>query len=513
MSFDSKYLEWNQKRIKGIVDFYGHKFFYYKKILDLGCGQADISGVLHRLGADITAVDGRQEHLKNALKKFPGIKTIKSDLDSEWAFKGKHFDLVLDLDLLCHLNNYETHLKSVCNSTNHLVLETPVCDFDDAYKCIVKSQDKGVANLSLNGVNSMPTIAAIERVLTECKMNFRRIDSNKFNSGNFTYDWKPQNNQECNINKRSIWFAVKNSCPIQFRANSTVVECKPNIVLPSSNEVKKVDLIPINDVNDVNGINQSFITFKELGKCGRLGNQLFQMAALIGLASRTNSDIKVKWYCTYTKKLIAPYLKNQIWEDTDMQSPSFTYKEPYFNYAQVPYTKNMNIHGYFQSEKYFADCKELVMNAFEPSEELVNKIKSKYGSLLDGNTCSIHVRRGDYVGNKTYYQCDLNYFNNALNKINSLEKIDNFIVLSDDIAWCKRNFPPHFTFIDGNIDIEDLYLISLCKHNIMSNSSFSWWGAWLNKNVNKKIIAPRLWFSERSGINDRDIYYESMIKI
>lgn len=509
MSFDSKYLEWNQKRIKGIVDFYGHKFFYYKKVLDLGCGQADVSGVLHRLGADITAVDGRQEHLKIALKKFPGIKTIKSDLDTEWAFKGKNFDLVLDLDLLSYLNNYETHLKSVCSSTSHLVLETSVCDFNDAYKCIVKPQNKGVANLSLNGVNSMPTIAAIERVLTECKMNFKRIDTNKFNSGEFIYDWKPKNNEECNVNKRCIWFAVKNSCPIQFRQTGAIVERSPNITVPAAQAKKEPEVIP----NDPNDISKSFITFKELGKCGRLGNQLFQMAALISLAAQNNADIKVNWKCTYTNKLISPFLKNQIWEDGDMLTPSYTYKEPYFNYSNLPYTKNMNIHGYFQSERYFENNKELIRMAFEPSDELTNKIMSKYNGVLTGNTCSIHVRRGDYVNNRTYYQCDINYFNRAINHINSLEKIDNFIVLSDDIAWCKKNFPAHYTFVEGNSDIEDLYLISFCNHNIMSNSSFSWWGAWLNDNENKKVIAPKIWFSDKSGINDKDIYYKEMIKI
>ena len=75
--FDGKYLEWNQRRIKCIIDFYGHKFMYQKKILDLGCGQADISGGLYRLGGEITAVDARQEHLTIAAKKFPGIKVVR----------------------------------------------------------------------------------------------------------------------------------------------------------------------------------------------------------------------------------------------------------------------------------------------------------------------------------------------------------------------------------------------------------------------------------------------------
>src|ERR1700723_3180028 len=113
MVFDGHYLDWNEKRIKGIVDFYGYKFFYGKRVLDLGCGYADISGVLHRLGSDITAVDSRNDHLKIVGKKFSGIKTVQADLDHYWPFYMNEFDLTLDLGLVCHLANYESHLQQV----------------------------------------------------------------------------------------------------------------------------------------------------------------------------------------------------------------------------------------------------------------------------------------------------------------------------------------------------------------------------------------------------------------
>lgn len=216
MAFDGHYLDWNQKRIKGIVDFYGHKFMYYKRILDLGCGYGDISGVLHRLGADVTVVDARPEHLKMVSKKFSGIKTVQADLDRNWPFKGKQFDLVLDLGLLCHLSDYASHLRAVCASTTHLVLETAVCDSDDPFKCISVNESKAIYDLSVNGLGCRPSAAAIEKILTECGMNFRRIDSNKFNTDRYSYDWVPQNNDGTDINKRRIWFAVKNASPIQF---------------------------------------------------------------------------------------------------------------------------------------------------------------------------------------------------------------------------------------------------------------------------------------------------------
>src|SRR6185436_6242439 len=222
--FDGRYLDWNQKRIKGILDFYGHKFMYSKKILDLGCGHADISGVFYRLGADITAVDARQEHLKIASKKYPGIKTVKADLDRGWPFHGKSFDLILDLDLLCHLSDYETHLRNVCHSTNYLILETSVCDSSDPNKVVIINENKSIYDLSVNGVSCRPSAVAIERVLTECGMTFKRQDNARFNCNSYVYDWEEKNNQDCNINKRRIWFATKNNIPIRF---STPLKFEP----------------------------------------------------------------------------------------------------------------------------------------------------------------------------------------------------------------------------------------------------------------------------------------------
>jgi len=220
--FDGKYLEWNQKRIKTIIDFYGHKFFFYKKILDLGCGYADISGVLHRLGADITALDARQEHLKVAAKKYPGIKTVKADLDRGWPFSGKHFDIILNLDLMTHLGDYESHLRAVCTSCTHLVLECAVCDSDDPNCVVLSSENKNIYDLSVNGVTSHPSSAAVERVLTQAGMNFRRIDDAKLNCGAYVYNWSPSNNNQIDLNKRRLWFAVKNNSPIQFAKELSV---------------------------------------------------------------------------------------------------------------------------------------------------------------------------------------------------------------------------------------------------------------------------------------------------
>src|ERR1700722_7238588 len=133
--FAANYHSWNQNRIKAIIDHYSVPWFFKKRVLDLGTGVADISGALHRLGVDATVVDARAEHLAVINKKFPNLKTIKADLDTEWPFRGQKFDLLLDLAILCHLRDYEKHLTQICAVANDLVIETAVCDSEDSGKC------------------------------------------------------------------------------------------------------------------------------------------------------------------------------------------------------------------------------------------------------------------------------------------------------------------------------------------------------------------------------------------
>jgi glycosyltransferase involved in cell wall biosynthesis len=216
MSFGKDCHTWNSVRIKHIVKFYGQKFFYMKKVLDLGCGLGDMSGALFRLGADITALDARPEHLKKIGKKFPGMKTIQADLDFTWPFGANKFELILDLGLVCHLQDYEKHIKTVCAATTHLVLETAVCDSDDPTKCILVDEDNTAEDLSFGGKGCRPSTAAIERVLTECGMNFKRIDSAELNTEQYKYDWVKSNHNGIGIDRRRMWVAVKNTNPAQF---------------------------------------------------------------------------------------------------------------------------------------------------------------------------------------------------------------------------------------------------------------------------------------------------------
>jgi SAM-dependent methyltransferase len=230
--FDGKYFDWNSKRIKGIVDHYGYKFFYGKKLADLGCGYGDLSGTLYRLGSEITAVDVRQEHLKVVSKKFPGVKIVRANLEGPWPFHGTKFDMILDLSLICHLASIDEHLKAVCSSTTYLILETAVCDSDDPYKIIQIPEAKEVYDLAFNGTGSRPSPAYVERILTDYGMSFKRMDKTKFNSGDYIYDWVALNNGSTDIHKRRIWFCVKNEAglmlPYVGSQPAVVVQPPPN---------------------------------------------------------------------------------------------------------------------------------------------------------------------------------------------------------------------------------------------------------------------------------------------
>lgn len=161
--------------------------------------------------------------------------------------------------------------------------------------------------------------------------------------------------------------------------------------------------------------------------------------------------------------------------------------------------------GYWQTEKYFKDIRNQILDAFtfpelssdSPNIGVINRIKSE-------NAISLHVRRGDYVkiGN-TQGICTIDYYKNALKLITEKTTPVLFVVFSDDIQWCRENIKDlsgavRAVYVDwnkGNDSFRDMQLMSLCKHNIIANSSFSWWGAWLNQNPDKVVIAPSRWMN------------------
>ena len=181
--------------------------------------------------------------------------------------------------------------------------------------------------------------------------------------------------------------------------------------------------------------------------------------------------------------------------------------------------KNKYLQGYWQSEKYFKSIESTLKQEFVFPKLIDNKNEEVAQSIKNSNSASIHVRRGDYLSHSIYYALgESNYYNNAINYLLNECASINFYIFSDDIDWCRTNLnlPINTVYIDWNKNQDsyiDMQLMSMCKYNIIANSSFSWWGAFLNKNKEKIVVAPQNWFAEDSGYDASLIVPEDWVKL
>ncbi|MBQ1927833.1 MAG: alpha-1,2-fucosyltransferase [Alphaproteobacteria bacterium] len=172
--------------------------------------------------------------------------------------------------------------------------------------------------------------------------------------------------------------------------------------------------------------------------------------------------------------------------------------------------------GYFQCDKYFCTFREDILNAFQLRDGLDKANSEICENIKSCNSVSLHIRRGDYINLPDIYgSCDLSYYTNALDIIASRAGTPNVFVFSDDKDWVKDNLKIKYPWTmvdinDGSRAFMDIELMRNCRHNIIANSSFSWWGAWLNQNPDKIVIAPTNWFSNGAKT---DIILDSWLKI
>lgn len=260
---------------------------------------------------------------------------------------------------------------------------------------------------------------------------------------------------------------------------------------------------------------------------GGLGNQMFEYAlycALLHAGANPKIDLthygKQKThngyelekifnlnacYCGQTERL---FFKNYGKLKSKLLGKPYKEKiaDQYFFHKDVPQLKNGYLKGYWQSENYFLPVAEKVRQAFTfpaPKDER-NKIileKIQYTSSI-----SIHIRRGDYLVDGRNCVLDAGYWQQSIEYINHRVPNACFFVFSDDIEWTKNNLQiPDAIFIDWNKGKEsfwDMFLMSKCRHNIIANSSFSWWAAWLNQNQQKIVLSPQNWMPHFTGTRD-----------
>ena len=181
--------------------------------------------------------------------------------------------------------------------------------------------------------------------------------------------------------------------------------------------------------------------------------------------------------------------------------------------------KNTYLKGYRQSEKYFSSIKNIVLQNFKIKEEITKSVSDFSIQLQQENSISIHLRRGDYTNTSliNYHGIiDVTYYKEAIEIIQSKYPDCKFYIFSDNIEWAKQNLNiENSTYITTSISqssITDFHLMQSCKHNIIANSTFSWWAAYLNSNPNKIVIAPKRWFNQ-VDYNTKDLFPESWITI
>lgn len=254
------------------------------------------------------------------------------------------------------------------------------------------------------------------------------------------------------------------------------------------------------------------ITYSKLGRNGRLGNQMFQYAAARAASFNTNSIFAIP----DNNDLIQMFNLNcktyNLSFNLDAICRLKAFNENGFNYNSSFNTiqDNTDLFGYFQSERYFKTIRNEILQDFTFKKEIRHKSETFISSIRcdTRQLVSVHIRRGDYVDKQQYHPlCTPEYYRNAMQSFDNCD----FVIFSDDIKWCKENLTEKQTiFSDLGEQETELCAMTLCDHNIIANSSFSWWGAWLNTNSNKKVIAPKTWFGNNySNLDTTDIYCEN----
>ena len=277
------------------------------------------------------------------------------------------------------------------------------------------------------------------------------------------------------------------------------------------------------------------LAFNQLGSLGRLGNQMFEYAALRGIAAHHGYEWRIPPFHVEgieNYSLQQAFKLESVKEDNLQIVDHYQYVgERFFHFDEEFFNRcpdNVSLHGFFQSEKYFKNVEDVVRKDYEFHDEHLEPCQAIMDEYKDQNPIMLHVRRGD--ANLTdprgfkwsYTQCGdqhptqtVDYYERALAEFDDNQPV---FVFSDSIEWVKEQeffsgdrfllSEPEDKYADGSFTpYADLCLMSLCSHAIIANSSMSWWGAYLQSNPNKKVVAPKRWFGPAYADKDtKDLY-------
>lgn len=285
---------------------------------------------------------------------------------------------------------------------------------------------------------------------------------------------------------------------------------------------------------------------------GGLGNQMFQYAFARGLAHRRGAQLKLdlSFFTNQPTDKNGHVFRNYDLDILNVQqdfataaevfSLSKRFKnnildricnkiigrkktyliEPHFHFstAAFNYPDNIYLEGYWQTEKYFADCQSLIRSDFTFKNQIGDEAKALLEKIKNTNSVCVNVRRGDFVTNTFHGSYGVDYFEKADNIINNRCLNHTYFIFSDEIEWCEENleFDAPMVFVSHKLAGEKfqdyLRLMVACKHFVIPNSSFAWWAVWLNQNPDKIVIAPRVWFND-PGIDTKDLVPSDWIRI
>lgn len=215
---------------------------------------------------------------------------------------------------------------------------------------------------------------------------------------------------------------------------------------------------------------------------------------IIKLAGNTNILYKIKSKLGLKSKRPNSYCKEV--QNSEFDHRVFNYKDDIF------------LDGYWQNEYYFKHIRDTLLKEFTLKNSLSPKATGYLSNMNNFQSVSLHVRRGDYVShthtNAFHGICKMDYYLRAIDFISKHILNPIFYIFSDDITWCKENFNflSNKVYVDDtNSVFDDFELFRNCKHNIIANSSFSWWGSWLNTNTEKIVICPKRWYNNQHLIS------------
>ena len=267
---------------------------------------------------------------------------------------------------------------------------------------------------------------------------------------------------------------------------------------------------------------------------GGLGNQMFQYATGKALANRHGVELKLDIssfkqqlgevitprhfeldvfncdikFATEEEILEFEVLKSSRWKRILQRKMPNMFSKIYFSesghlYHSVFNTlpKHVYLEGYWQNENYFKNIRSTLLKDFQIRQTMPTEVNKWLSKIKEAHSVAIHVRRGDYVNlssaNAFHGLCSLDYYESSVEHLQEQLKDLELFVFSDDLDWCKANlkFAQKINFVElKQLACWELFLMSQCQHNIIANSSFSWWAAWLNQTSNKNVCVPQNWF-------------------